>query len=338
MQWHSALLDEAAADDDGTGLRTASLVGFGSALPETRADNTVIGPPAGVEASWIERRTGIRERRHAAAGPDTTTELATEAARAALDDAGIAAAEVDLVVVGTMTPDRACPQVAPLVAHRLGATGAAAFDVAAACTAWLSALATAGAQVEAGRAHCALIIGVDVLSRVLDPTDKMTAPLFADGAGAAVLVAGDGGGRLGPVVLASDGSDAELITCGVGGTIAMDGHATFRRAVGAMTGAATRVCDRAGIAVSDLDLVVPHQANARITAAVAERLGLPLDRIVDDIAEVGNTSAATLPLALARAHAAGRLPVGGGRVLLAAFGAGLTWGAALLDWEATETA
>jgi len=327
----AGLLDAPAA---GRALGTASLVGLGAALPDGVVDNDAIGASAGVDATWIARRTGIRERRHATASATTTTDLAEEAARAALADAGVAAADVDLVVVGTMTPDFACPQVAPMVAHRLGADRAGAFDVAAACTAWLSALSVAGATIEAGRAQCALVIGVDVLSRVLNLEDRMTAPLFADGAGAAVLVAGDRGGRLGPVVLQSDGGGSELIVCGVGGHIVMDGHETFRRAVGAMCGAAARACELAGIGVGDLDLVVPHQANARITAAVAERLGLPPERVVDDIAHTGNTSAATLPLALARAKAAGRLPQAG-RVLVAAFGSGLTWGAAVLDWEAT---
>lgn len=333
MHWHSPLVD--APDPERTGLRTASLIGLGSALPDRRVGNAAIGETAGVAATWIERRTGIVERRHAPAGPTTTTDLATAAGHAALEDAGISASEVDLVIVATFTADRALPQTAPVVAHRLGALAAGGFDVNAACTGWLTALSLAGAQVETGRVGCVLVVGVDVLSPRLDATDRGTAPLFGDGAGAAVVVAGDRGGRLGPVVLCSDGSDGELITCETGGTIAMDGHATFRRAVGAMAGAAQRVCAKAGIEVDDLDLVVPHQANARITAAVAERLGLPAGRVVDDIAHTGNTSAATLPLALHRAQLAGRLPTDGGRVLLAAFGAGLTWGAALLDWETT---
>lgn len=333
MHWHSPLVE--APDPARTDLRAASLVGLGSALPDRRVGNDEVAAAAGVGTAWIERRTGIVERRHAGPGDTPATDLATAAGQVALDDAGITAGEVDLVVVATFTSDRALPQTAPLVAHRLGALGSGAFDVGAACTGWLTALNVAGAQIETGRAGCALVIGVDVLSRIVDPADRGTAPLFADGAGAAVLVAGDRGGRLGPVVLCSDGSDSELITCDRGGCIAMEGHDTFRRAVGAMAGAAQRVCARAGIEVDDLDLVVPHQANARITAAVADRLGIDPFRMVDDIAHTGNTSAATLPVALHRAQLAGRLPTAGGRVLLAAFGAGLTWGAALLDWEPT---
>ena len=285
-----------------------------------------------MQDGWIERRTGIHSRRHAA-DHETTTALAIDAARAALADARVPAAEVDLVLVATMSPDRATPQVAPLVAGALGAHGAA-FDVGAACTGWLSALNAASALLEAGRARCAVVVGVDTLSRLLDMSDRTTAALFADGAGAAVLRTDGigGGGRIGPLVLGSDGTDSELITCPIGGPIAMDGQATFKRAVTEMSAAALEACERAGIGLDDLDLVIPHQANSRIITAVGERLGVPSDRMFDVIAHTGNTSAGTLPIALTAAQAHGRLQ-DGARVLLAAFGAGLTWGAAVVQWD-----
>ncbi|WP_205695862.1 beta-ketoacyl-ACP synthase 3 [Conexibacter sp. SYSU D00693] len=332
MHWHSAVIEEGASVTDLRSVHAARLAGLGAALPDERITNGPVAAAIGVDETWIARRTGIDERRRAGEGVGTT-DLAEHAARAALDDAGVSASEVDLVVVATMTPDRVTPSVAPVLAARLGTHGAAAYDVWAACTGWLTALTTAAAQLETGRAQCALVVGAERLTSILAPADKMTTPLFGDGAAAAVLTANGEGGRLGPVVLGSDGTGADLIACEVGGRLTMDGHETFRRAVSAMTGAARRVCDRAGIELQDVDLVVPHQANARITAAVADRLGLPADRIVDDIAQTGNTSAATIPLALARAKAAGRLP-DPGRVLVCAFGAGLTWGAALLEWEA----
>lgn len=306
----------------------AAVLGLGAALPQRRVSSEEVASRLGVDAAWIHRRTGIRARRRA--GPDdSSASLATAAGRAALGDAGVSAAELDLVLVATMTPDFATPQVAPLVAAALGARDVGAFDVGAACTGWLSALGTAAALLETGRASCALVVGVEIMSRVVDETDRSTASLFGDGAGAVVLGAGDGG--VGPVVLGSDGDAAEHIVCPSGGTLRMDGHATFRRAVEEMAEAAREACRRGGIGLDDVDLVVPHQANARIIAGVRERLGLPVERVLDVIAETGNTSAATLPIALAQAAAAGRLPAGS-RVLLVAFGAGLTWGAALVDW------
>lgn len=319
---------EPAAAPPRTGV--AALVGLGVATGGGVAANEPVATAAGVTPQWIERRTGIRERREALPG-ETTTVLATDAGRAALEDAGVDAAELDLVVVATMTPDRACPQVAPLVAGALGAVHAGAFDVGAACNGWLSALVTVAALQETGRSTAALVIGADrIRTAVVDPADKGTAPLFGDGAGAAVVVAGGDGPRVGHAVLHSDGTGGELIASDLTGPLRMDGHETFQRAIKAMTGAAAEVCERAGIGLDDVDLVVPHQANARITAAVAERLGLPPERIVDAIALVGNTSAGTLPIALAGARVAGRLPADG-RVLLAAFGSGLAWGACLLE-------
>lgn len=320
----------APAETDSPRTTRAVVQGLGAALPGRVVGNDEVGALLGVDDAWIRRRTGIASRRRAGEG-DSTTTLATAAALAALDDAGLTAGEVDLVVVATMTPDFATPQVAPLVAAALGAGGAGAFDVAAACTAWLSALGVAASFLETGRARCAVVVGVEVMSRVIDPLDRSTAILFADGAGAAIVTAGGEGAVVGPLVLGSDGTAAGHITCPVGGVVAMDGHATFQRAVAAMTDSALAVCESAGIGLDDVDLVVPHQANSRIIAAVGERLGLEPKRILDVIAQTGNTSSATIPIALAAARADGRLPAAG-NVLLAAFGAGLTWGAALLTF------
>jgi 3-oxoacyl-[acyl-carrier-protein] synthase-3 len=310
---------------------SAAIAGLGLALPEHVLSNDDVAALLDVDDAWIRRRTGISSRRRVA-DDQTTTDLATDAALAALEDACVDPEGVDLVVVATMTPDHATPQVAPLVAHRIGAPAAGAFDVAAACTAWLSALGAAAGHIESGRASCAVVVGVDVLSRRLDGADRSTAILFADGAGAAVLGPDEDGAGLGPLVLGSDGGAAGLITCPIGGTIAMDGHATFQRAVEAMSGAAERACGLAEIEPADVDLVVPHQANSRIIAAVGDRLGVEPDRLVDVMETTGNTSAATLPIALRIARDQGRL-FDGARILLAAFGAGLMWGAGIVTWK-----
>jgi 3-oxoacyl-[acyl-carrier-protein] synthase III len=230
-----------------------------------------------------------------------------------------------------MSADELTPNAAPLVAHEIGAERAGALDVGAACTAFLSALALGAAQIEAGRAELVLVVGADVLSRMTDSDDRATAMLFGDGAGAVVLGAGRGGG-LGPVVLGCDGGGRDaIVATRERGVIEMDGQETYRNAVARLTEASRAAMAAAGIGVDDVDLFVPHQANARITRAVGTRLGMPGERVADYIGELGNTSAATLPLALAQAAAEGRL-TDGDTVLLAAFGAGFTWGACVLEW------
>jgi 3-oxoacyl-[acyl-carrier-protein] synthase-3 len=239
--------------------------------------------------------------------------------------------ELDLVLVATVSADELTPNAAPLVAASLGATCAGAVDVGAACTGFLSALSLGAACIESGRAEHVLVIGADALSRFTDPEDRRTAALFGDGAGAVVLGAGHGGG-LGPVLLRQDGSNAQVIVAPRStGLIEMDGLATFRHAVNRLVEVTGEVTQAAGISLEDVDLFVYHQANARITRAVGARLGLDSSRVIDCIAEQGNTSAATLPLALAHAEANGRLHPGM-TVLLAAFGAGLTWGGGVLEW------
>jgi 3-oxoacyl-[acyl-carrier-protein] synthase-3 len=313
-------------------------VGFGVAatavgvsLPERVMTSAEIEDRLGLAPHWIARRTGIRSR-HIAEPHERLATHATAAARQALERAGVAPAQVDLVVVATTTADELMPGAAPLVAHELGAFGAGAFDVGAACTGFLSALTVGAAQVETGRVRTAVVIGADLMSRVLDPDDRSTAAVFADGAGAVVLQAAPGPSRLGPVVLGSDGDGAGHITIPRSDArIRMLGHDTFREAVAHLTLATEQAVRAAGITLDEIDRFVYHQANGRILSAVGERLGLDPERVVDCIAEYGNTCAATLPLALAHAADHGQLH-DGDRVLLGAFGAGFTWGAGVLEW------
>jgi len=312
-------------------LRTASILGIGTALPERVVGNEEIARRHGLEAAWIEQRTGVRERRFAASG-ESLTALAGAAAEAALDACGTAAADVDLVLVATMTADDLLPNAAPLVAEAIGARGAFACDLGAACTGFLSGITLAAAQIESGRARTALVVGADLLSRVTDHGDRKTSGLFADGAGAAVLGSG-GAGAIERLLLRSDARRSDCIVAGHDERlIRMRGQDTFREAVDSLSAITAEVLAAESLGVDDVDLFVYHQANARITRAVGERLGLDPARVIDCIAQLGNTSAATLPLALAEAQRRGMLAAGD-RVLLAAFGAGFVWGGGLLRWD-----
>jgi len=309
--------------------RTARVVGLGHKLPDRVVSNGPIAERIGVDPEWIVRRTGIRERRYAAPG-ERTAGLALTAARRALSDAGRRPADVDLVIVATMTPDELTPNTAPLVADGLGIR-VAAFDVGSACTGWLSALSVGAAQIETSRADCVLVIGAEILSRITDPDDKRTASLFGDGAGAVVLSA-DGEGAIGPILLASDGSMAETITANhTERMLVMDGHTTFNTAIKVLSESTQQACDRAGVALDEIDLFVYHQANGRILKAVGEKLGLPADRVADYVGEMGNTSAASIPTTRSLLREDGRLRPGQ-RLLLGAVGAGFTWGAGVVEW------
>jgi 3-oxoacyl-[acyl-carrier-protein] synthase III len=311
-------------------LRNAGIAAVARALPEEVVGNAPIAARVGVDEDWILARTGVRERRHAAPG-ERLVDLAAEAGRAALEGADIQAADVDLVLVASVSQDELLPNAAPLVAERLGTGRAGALDLGAACTGFVAGLQLAAAQIEAGRAEIALVIGADLMSRIVDFDDRATAALFGDGAGAAVLTAG-GPGRVGPVVLRSDGTGGDCIRAShAERLVRMRGQDTFRAAVASLSEATLEACAAAGLALDEIDLFVYHQANARITRAVGERLGLPAERVVDCIERYGNTSAASVPIALAQAEADGRLPRGA-RVLVAAFGAGFIWGAGVLEW------
>lgn len=311
-------------------LRTAGIAGLGVALPERVVVNGPIAERLGVEEDWIVARTGVEERRNAS--PDETLEgMAAAAGRAALQRAGIEAADVDQVLVGTFTTSRLLPNAAPLVASQLGTASAGAIDVGAACTGWVSGLALATAQIEVGRADAILVIGADLCSRLLNPDDRRTAALFGDGAGAVVVTA-DGPGRIGRILLHSDGAGAESITVKhEDRLVEMAGQDTFRAAVERLSESTTEVLEAEGLALEDIDLFVYHQANARIIRAVGERLGLPDERVVNCIARYGNTSAASIPIALADAQRRGQLRPGA-RVLVSAFAAGFTWGSGVIEW------
>ena len=311
----------------------AAIASVAVSLPEQVIPNSVVAERFGVDESWIERRTGIRERRIA-----TDTERldvhCTEAGRRALDLAGVQPTDLDMVLVATTTADELLPNAAPLVAHKLGAVKAGAFDIGAACTGFLSAIAVGAAQIEAGRARAVLVVGADFMSRITNPDDRPTAAVFADGAGAAVLVGTAAPSRIGPVILGADGEGAQYIVVGaVERQIQMAGHETFKEAVARLSLATLQAAAAAEVTLEEIDLFVYHQANSRILAAVGERLALPRDRVVDCIAQYGNTSAATLPIALWHAQQQGRLH-DGSRVLLSAFGAGFTWGGSVVEWGA----
>lgn len=308
----------------------AGISGLGSALPQQRVGNEEIAARFGLAEGWIERRTGIRERRRAAPG-EGVSGLAARAGGAALLSAGLDPKALDMVLVATLAADDITPGAAPIVAESLGAVNAAAFDIGAACAGSLAALALAAGWVESGRAEHVLVIGAEVMTRFVDPNDRRTMPLFGDGAGAIVVSAG-AGEAIGPFVFGSDGAHSHTIRATrATGMLEMDGHETFLRAVERLSACTSEVLLRAGLTVEDVDLFVYHQANSRILASVSDRLGAPRERVFDCIAELGNTSAASLPLALEQAVGRGELK-SGDRVVLGAVGAGLVWGATVLRW------
>jgi 3-oxoacyl-[acyl-carrier-protein] synthase-3 len=312
-------------------LSGAVPTGVGKALPEREVSNAVIARRLGVDEDWIERRTGTRVR-HVAADGERLSDLAATAGRAALADAGVAPDELDLVVVATTSPDEMSPHAATFVAGALGAERAGALDVSAACVGFLSALGLAGSAIEAGRARHVLVVGADLLTRYLDGDDRQSAMLFGDGAGAVVLSRREGASAIGPMALHSDPAGGALIRLSrEEPLIRMDGPEVYRHAVRQMADVTGEVLAQAGLTLDDVDLFVYHQANGRILRAVGERLGLDRRRVVDYVDRYANTSAASLPIALATAREEGRLAPGA-RLLLAAFGAGLVWGGVVLQW------
>ena len=314
----------------------ATILSVAVELPPDRLTSADLAEQLGVTEEWIVARTGIRERRRAR--PDERlSDYATRAGAAALRAAGVDAAQLDLVIVATLSQDELTPNTAPIVAHNLGAHRAGAFDVGAACTAFLTALAQGAAQIESGRAEHVLVVGADFVTRLVDYTDKRSAPLFADAAGAVILGPGDAQrGSIGPIVLGADGSHAGTLFATIAERkVRMDGPEVFRHAVARMSEVTVDAVARAGLTLPDIDLFVFHQANARITRALAERLALEPGRVVECIELIGNASAATLPIGLAAALSDGRLRPGS-RVLLAAFGAGFVWGGGVIEWGAVR--
>ena len=323
-------------------MRRAVLRGTGHYLPERVVGNDWFAERLDTSDEWIRSRTGI-ERRHFAAENERTSDMGTAAARVALDDAGFAAGDIDAVIVATSTPDLTFPSVATMVQAGLGMRRGFAFDIQAVCAGFVFAMANADAIIRAGQADRVLVIGAETFSRIMDWTDRGTCVLFGDGAGAVVLEAAEGSG--GPAdrgILAadlnSDGQyrdilyvDGGVASTGTAGHLRMQGNLVFRHAVEKLADTAHRALDRAGLAPADVDWLVPHQANLRIIEATARRMQLPMEKVVLTVADHGNTSAASIPLALSVAARRGTFRPG--QVIVAeAIGGGLAWGSVVLRW------
>ena len=320
--------------------RPSAIAGVGVYAPEKVLTNFDLEKMMDTSDKWITERTGIR-RRHIAEPGTTTFEVATRAARAALEAAEVSAKDLDMILVGTSSPDGPFPSVACRVQNELDAPGAAAWDTLAACTSFVYALSIADSFIATERADTILVIGAEVLSRMLNYSDRGTAVIFGDGAGAAVVKAAPTGAGFLSWCLGSDGRGYAQVTCGdiekgayankdATPYIDMVGPDVFKFAVDIFS-QANEVCEAAGVSLDEIDLWVPHQANFRIIDAAARRIGLPIDRVAVNIDEYGNTSSASIPLALEEAVRKGRVKKGD-HVLLAGFGSGLTWGATLLKW------
>jgi 3-oxoacyl-[acyl-carrier-protein] synthase-3 len=327
-----------------TTQRHATVAGVGSVLPGRVIPNEWFESFIDTSDEWIRDRTGIAERRFAVEG-QATSDLATEAARLALAESSVAPEQVDLLICATLTGDTPIPSTAVWVQRKLG-IAAPAFDVNAACAGFSYAVSTATAFIESGQAETVVVMGAEILSRVMNFHDRTTCVLFGDGAGAAVLRRSQEPGVIGSV-LGADGRSAEILIIPGGGSALPASHETldagdltihmpngrdvFKRAVVEMANACRHLLDKSGYTADDVDVLIPHQANSRIMIAVAERLGIDRERAVIDVESVGNTSAASIPIALDRAWHAGRIREGD-LVLLASFGAGLAWGANLVRW------
>lgn len=327
----------------------SSIIGTGSFMPEKVLTNDDLSKIVDTSDEWITTRTGIKERRIAAAD-QATSDLASEAARRALADAGISPEEVNLIVVATVTPDMFFPSTACFVQKKIGATNAVCFDISAACSGFLYALQVARHFINTGNRTTALVIGAEKLSSLINWQDRNTCVLFGDGAGAVVIRRAEEGsdaqGRVLSTVMGSDGNLADLLKVPGGGsacpitaenalirpnTIHMEGRETFKHAVTRMCQASEQALEIAGLKKEDITLIIPHQANLRIIQAIADRLGLPHDKAFINLDKYGNTSAATIPVALDEAHRAGRLKKGD-ILLLVAFGGGFTWASSIVRW------
>lgn len=322
--------------------RRAVVIGTGHYLPERVIENSWFEDKLDTTDEWIRTRSGI-ERRHFAAEGQTTSDLATRAARAALEKAGVQADDIDVIVVATSTPDFTFPAVATMVQAELGITRGFAFDVQAVCAGFVFALANANAMIRSGEANRILVIGAETFSRIMDWTDRSTCVLFGDGAGAVVLEARDAKGDnsdrgILSSDLNSDGQYRDLLyvdggvsSTGTAGHLRMQGNLVFRHAVEKLAKTAHLALEKAGLGPEDVDWLVPHQANLRIISATAQKMGLPMDKVVLTVADHGNTSAASIPLALSVADNAGKLKRGD-VIVTEAIGGGLSWGSVILRW------
>jgi 3-oxoacyl-[acyl-carrier-protein] synthase III len=317
-----------------------SITGLGTYAPERVLTNAELGELVDTSDEWIIERTGIRERR-IAAPEQAMTDLALPAARTALERAGVEPAEIDLIIVATVTPDMMFPTTASLLADLLPAPNAAAYDLLAGCTGFVYALAQGHAMVSAGLSKKALVVGGDVLSKILDWTDRSTLVLFGDGAGAVVLERVDEGGFEGFELGADGGGGEHLWLPGSGSRtfedadrlVKMNGREVFKFATRVMVSSAQALLDEVGRTIEDVDVYVPHQANTRIIDYATKKLGIPEDRVIVNVDRYGNTSSGSIPLALGEAEADGRLRQGS-LVLMTGMGAGLTWGSTLMEWTA----
>lgn len=326
-------------------LRTVSITGVGSYVPERVLTNADLERMVETSDEWIRTRTGIRERRIAAEN-EATSDLAVAAGRKALERAGVTADQVELIIVATITPDMPFPSTACLVQQKLGATRAAAFDIEAACSGFVYALDIGSHFVACHTYNTVLVIGAEKMSSVVDWTDRNTCVLFGDGAGAAVLQNRPNAHGLLTTCLGSDGSKAGLLELPGGGSacpptalsvanrmhfLRMDGKQTFKNAVNAMVSAAHEALERCGLTIDRIRCIIPHQANQRIITAVSEQLGAAEGQVFVNVDRFGNTSAASVAIALDEAATLGRISRGD-LVLMVVFGAGLTWGAAIIEW------
>jgi 3-oxoacyl-[acyl-carrier-protein] synthase III len=320
----------------------AVVIGVGHYLPKRVVPNSEFEASLETTDEWIVSRSGI-ERRHFAAEGEATSDLATEAARAALANAGLQPDDVDAIIVATSTPDLTFPAVATMVQGKLGMTRGFAFDLQAVCAGFVYALANAQALISTGTAKRVMVIGAETFSRILDWSDRSTCVLFGDGAGAIILEAQEGTGTAEDrgvlsADLNSDGTQTDLLyvdggvsTTGEAGQLRMQGKEVFRHAVEKLSQTARTAIERAGVKTEDIDWIVPHQANLRIIRGTAQKLGLPMERVVVTVADHGNTSAASIPLALSVGAARGQIKKGD-LIVTEAIGGGLVWGGVVLRW------
>lgn len=329
-------------------IQHAHIVGTGSSMPERILFNKDLETIVDTSDEWIVRRSGIKERRISSNGKDeSTADLATQASLNALEMAGVSPDHLDMIVVGTVTPDRQFPSTACMVQKAVNAENAAAFDVSAGCSGFLYALTTVNNAIQCGTCRTALVVGVERLSSIINWQDRGTCVLLADGAGAAVVSATPEHGGVLSSHLRSDGTLWELLYSSDGNSytpeilrdinkrpfhLKMDGNPLFRRAIGCMSDIAREAMGHNSMSGEDISLVVPHQANIRIIQGLANNLHIPMDKVYTNIQKYGNTSSATIPIALDEANRKGVLTKGD-HVLLVTFGAGLTWGASILEWS-----
>ncbi|TWH48424.1 beta-ketoacyl-ACP synthase III [Sporomusa sp. KB1] len=325
--------------------KAVGIIGIGTYVPDKIVTNKDLESIVETSDEWIVDRTGIRERRIAAADI-ATSDLASQAAQRALDDAGVTAEEIDLIIVASATPDMFFPSTACLVQANIKATNAAAFDLAAGCSGFVYAMVTGSQFIKTGLYKKVLVIGAETLSKILDWTDRNTCVLFGDGAGAAVLAETAPGYGILASQLGADGAGGDLLKLPAGGSrnpatdetvsqrmhfIHMSGNEVFKFAIKIMGEAATKTLEAAGLSTDDIDCLIPHQANIRIIQSAAKRLKLPMDKVIVNVDKYGNTSAASIPIALEEAVHSGKIKQGD-HVVLVGFGAGLTWASAVMKW------